>query len=175
MRQIILLIVIFVLGAISYPFLQSILSSLEPKSQPIDIITSTNPSITKTPEITIAKPTLDSSMTQKVVIDEQGGLHDGPFTLRDSASKVVTGTVEIIRSPEETLLQFKNTTFTHSDGAHIYFATDKLATKYLDLGLAKVTAGVLIYGMPIDTTISTYTYLLIHNPQTKTTEFFAEL
>ncbi len=173
MRQIILLIGIFTLGAVSYPFLHSLLSSLVPTSTPVDTIPSTNPSITHTPEIAPVKPAQDTPETQKVVIDEQGGLHDGPFTLRDNTGKVVAGTVEIIRSPEETLLQFKNTNLIHNDDTHVYLATDKLATKYIDLGPAKLNDAVFIYGIPFDGSMSSYAYILLYNTRTNTLEYFA--
>ncbi len=176
MKQIILFIIIFAVGAVSYPFLNSLLSSLTEKESPTQKIATTTPVVVPS-NVSAEKtvPTQSPADTSNVVIDEQGALHDGPFKILDARGTETGATAEIIRSPEETLLQFKKASFTHSADSNIYFSTDTKATKYMSLGQAKLNSGVYVYGMPIDADLSSYRYILIFNPDTNVTEFTAAL
>lgn len=176
MKRIILCIVIFALGALSYSFLNPWLSSFLEEKELEQI-----PAVTPEPQATVPKtpPTQASVEATKSkpapIIDEAGGLHDGPFPLFDQNDTPVAGSVEIIRSPEETLLQFKGTTLTHGSESFVYLSNDTQATKYLNLGKAQLTQGVLIYGMPLDVDLSPYNYILIYNSETKSLEFYATM
>lgn len=175
MKQLILFVLIFVFGASAYAFLNPYLLYLlgenktedtaEQKIEPVveEVATST----------VVVKEVKEEK--KEVSIDETGGVHDGPFELLTAEGVEAGGTVEIIRSPEETLLQFKNVTAEHSNDTYIYFATAKDGEKYLNLGPAKLTDGVSVYGMPLDADLSSYKYILIFNIETKEAEFFAEL
>lgn len=175
MRQIILFIIIFVLGAVSYSFLNPFLSSFLNQNNTDEEMPEVVPTEEAKPKIETPTPVVVKKEAKKVTLDETGALHDGPFQLMDKNGEPVSGTVEIIRSPEETLLQFKNTTFTHSDDSSIYFATDLKATKYLNIGPAKLNQGVSVYGMPLDADLSIYTYLLVYNTETQSVECYARL
>jgi hypothetical protein len=176
MKQILISIIIFICGAVSYSLLNPWLSSLlEPKTEvqtPIVIEDTKVIGPTTTPTV---KDVAATKPKPKPVIDDAGGLHDGPFPLFDKNDAPVAGSVEIIRSPEETLLQFKGTTFTHGSESFIYIASDQNATKYLNLGKAQLNQGALIYGMPLDVDLSPYKYILIYNDETKSPEFYATL
>jgi hypothetical protein len=176
MKQLILCVVIFIAGAVSYSLLNPyLLSLLQPKDEPetpVEVegpkaVIPTTPPTQANVEATKPKPT--------PVIDETGALHDGPFDLFDKNGTKVPGSVEIIRAPEETLLQFKNTTLTHGSESFIYFSSDTKATKYINLGEAQLTQDVFLYGMPLDLDLSPYNYILIYNSETKSPEFYAKL
>jgi hypothetical protein len=123
----------------------------------------TPPKIETEPTVTKTQPT----------VDEDGAVHDGPFSLYTLDGVKLGGEVQIIRSPEETLLQFTGVTERHSKNAHIFFATDKTATKHLDLGAAKLNDGMAVYGMPIDADLRIYKYILIYNPDSEKVEWYA--
>jgi Electron transfer DM13 len=176
MKQIVISIVIFICGAVSYSLLNPWLSSLlEPKEEtPTPEVIEDTKVIGPTTTPTI-KDVAATKPKPEPVIDAAGGLHDGPFSLFDKNDTKVEGSVEIIRSPEETLLQFKGITFTHGSESFIYIANDRKATKYLNVGKAQLNQGALIYGLPLDVDLSPYKYILIYNDETKSPEFYATL
>ena len=145
---------------------------MKPEQSVRTIVPTSTTQIVVTPEPAVPTPAVTE---KKVVVDEEGAVHDGPFSLLSTDGTKIAGTVQIIRSPEETLLQFTGVTQRHSSKAHIYFATDKTATKHLDLGLAKLNNGITVYGMPIDARLRIYKYILIYNPDSKTVEWYAEM
>ncbi len=173
MKQLFKFLIIFIVGAVTYAVLNPLLSSYlknEPSPEEPIVSTSTPIVVTKVTPV-VEEPEVEES----VQIDQAGGVHDGPFPLYTQAGTKVAGSVQIIRSPEETLLQFEETTLVHSKDAVIYFATDKSASKFFNIGKAQLTEDVLIYGLPIDATVGTYKYILIYNKATKQTEFYAEI
>lgn len=175
MKKILLFIVIFVFGASTYALLNPLLLSWIDKVRPQKtertiVSTATIPTVVTKEEVPAPVVTKN-----EVVVDEEGAVHDGPFSLYDKDGVKIAGAVQIIRSPEETLLQFTDVTQKHTNDAHIYFATDKTGKKHLDLGLAKLNEDVTVYGMPIDANLLTYKYILIFNPNTKTVEWYAEI
>lgn len=173
MKQLFKFLIIFIVGAVSYAVLNPLLTSYLNKEKTPEVAKVS----TSTPEVVpqkIAEVTVPEA-EDAVQIDQTGGVHDGPFPLHSSDGTKVGGTVQIIRSPEETLLQFEETTLTHSKDAVIYFATDKVATKFFNIGKAQLTENVFIYGLPIDATVGAYKYILIYNTVAKKTEFYAEI
>lgn len=175
MKQLILFIIIFAIGAISYPFLNSLLSSMTgTKTTQEKIVPIVSPVVEKT-SATKTEPLPAVEKKKPVVIDKQGALHDGPFPVLDVNGKSTSATAEIIRSPEETVLQFHGVHFMHSSGAEIYISTDTKATKHMSLGKAGLNAGGYVYGMPVDIDLSVYKYILIYNPDTNVTEFSVAL
>jgi hypothetical protein len=173
MKQLFKFLIIFVVGAATYAVLNPLLTSYlkkEPSPEVPKLSTSTPIAVTKvTPVVT------EPEVEESIQIDQAGGVHDGPFGIYAKDGTKVAGSVQIIRSPEEILLQFEETTLVHSADAVIYFATDKIATKFFNIGKAQLTEDVLIYGLPIDATVGTYKYILIYNKATKQTEFYAEI
>jgi len=175
MKQILLLVIIFVLGAASYSFLNPWLMSFLNKDE-ADVVTKDTATTTQEKNL-VVPPTTKEEPAQKpqVSVDAQGALHDGPFDLFAADGTKIGGTVEIIRSPEETLLQFKNAEVKHSEESNIYFAADKQAKKYFNLGLAKLSSGVMVYGMPLDADLSAYSYILIYDVYDNMVEYYAEI
>ncbi len=176
MKKIFLFIIIFVFGAATYAFLNPLLLSLLGKMQPEKTERTVVP--TTTVQTVVIPPKVEPEpivAEKKVTIDEDGAVHDGPFSLYDTDGVKIAGSVQIIRSPEETLLQFIGVTQKHTNDAHIYFATTKTAEKHLDLGIAKLNDDVTVYGMPIDADLRIYKYILLYNPEAKTADFYAEI
>ena len=175
MKKLILFTVIFLFGGATYSILHPLLLSFIEKDTSSIVETaqkSPEPEPMMTEVTKVAPQTVPES---KVIVDEQGALHDGPFALFDANGNKVQGTVEVIRAPEETLLQFTNTKLTHSNDAVLYLASDKKATSFFNLGSAQITKGVLLYGMPLDIDLSLYNYLLIFDTATEQPQFYAEL
>jgi len=115
------------------------------------------------------------SVEDTVTLAPDGSLLDGPFYLFDAQGNQTDATVQIIRSPEETLLQFEDFEGTHSSDADIYFSSDLKATSYTSLGFAKLKEGVLMYGVPLDADLGTYTYILIYDVRNKNTQYYAKI
>jgi hypothetical protein len=83
--------------------------------------------------------------------------------------------VSIIRSPEETVLEFRGKVPTLSPEAQLYFSKTKSVQSegYIDLGPLDFKGGTMVYGMPPSLDTDTYSYILLYNPDTNTTEFTA--
>jgi hypothetical protein len=174
MKKIVLFSIIFLMGSAAYAVLNPLLSSFITPKKDVETVATTSPIIVEktTPQVTQSQ---EKETKPEPQIDQTGGVHDGPFTILNATGVKTAATVQIIRSPEETLLQFEGEIGKHSEGAQIYFATDKNATKYFNLGPSKLNDHVTIYGMPIDANMSTYTYILIYNPTSQKVEFYAEI
>lgn len=179
MKKILLFVVIFALGAFSYSLLNPWLSSLLKKGPEVktnDSITITNitnkesTSTANTPQVA-PKP----QEKKEMVITEDGSQLDGPFSFVDSKGQVVPGTAQIVRSPEETLLQFKAFTGKYSPDSHIYFSNDLKATSFLNLGIAHMADGSQIYGIPAEGDLSKYHYILIYDAETGKVEYSAKI
>jgi hypothetical protein len=85
---------------------------------------------------------------------------EGPFSIVGTPQHPATGEVEIIRSPEETLIQYKNYNGTNGPDLKIYLAKDLEAKEFISLGDAKGNQGNLIYGAPLDIDFAEYPYIL---------------
>lgn len=178
MKQALLFIGIFVLGAIAYAFLNPFLLSLLPQEEKVEtvqVIPTPQPTAKTTPiqkEVPVEPKT---TAEDTVTISEDGSVHDGPFSFINASGEKTAATAAIVRSPEEVLLQFSNFTQTYSSEAHVYFSNDLDATKILNLGPAKMASGVLVYGIPLDTNLDTYSYILIYNPTLEKVEYSAKI
>lgn len=176
MKQIILLIIIFVLGGVAYAFLNPLLLSLLQKEvtppQAEDTLVSTTSLQTEIVPVATQKEEIEEDT---ITIAPDGSQLDGPFLIFDAQGNETEATVQIVRSPEETLLQFEDFTEKHSVDSDIYFSTDLKATSYLTLGFAKLQQGVSVYGIPLDADLSKYKYILIYDVRNKTTEYYAKI
>jgi hypothetical protein len=182
MKQLLIVLCAFGLGLLSYPFLSPVLNqftsdqSTETNNQDNMATTSTvtkqNTVATQTSPVIVATTTPEVIPEKKAVsIDAQGALHDGPFIVKDASGTDTKATAEIIRSPEETLLQFKNVTFTHGASVELHLAKDAKGKDYLNLGPARLNSGVLVYGLPLDLDLGVFSNLLFYNPDTNVNEF----
>lgn len=177
MKQLFLLIIIFALGAVTYAFLNPFLLSLiQPKeATPSDTAVTAPTTTTQTSVTKTAEPTPVPKEESPVTITEDGALLDGPFAVQNARGEDTNATVEIVRSPEETLLQFKNFTSAHSPNSDIYFSNDLKASSYISLGFARLNEDVLVYGIPLDADLSKYSYILIYDVKNKTVEYSAKI
>ena len=170
-KNLIILGLIVIVGAVTYSSWRPFIDSYMKKDEAVAPVgTTTTPStVTETPA---PEPVQKVEVKKKpVIIDEDGALHDGPFIIRDKDGTDTGATAEIIRSPEETLLQFKNVSFTHSASVELHLAKDTKRTDYLNLGPARINSGVLVYGLPLDLDLSVFTHLLFYDPDTNVNEF----
>jgi hypothetical protein len=126
------------------------------------------------PQNATTTPTVVATQEEKkeVVIDETGGLHDGPFTVWSEDGVNTGATAYVIYSPEETLIEFRGVPFLHSAEVEIHLAKDLKGKEYLNLGSARVRGDVRVYGLPLDVDLSVFKYLLFYNPNTNINEFF---
>jgi hypothetical protein len=172
MKNIVLFIVIFGLGAITFALLNTFI--LSPKETAV-IPTPTATTTTSTDESEDLETEDVPSDDDEVVITADGSLLDGPFIVKDADVKETKATVQIFRSPEETLLQFTNFTEGHSQDADVYLASDLKATSFLSLGFARLNQGVAVYGVPLDADLDNYSYILIYDVRNKATEYSARI
>ncbi len=175
MKKAILFIVIFVLGALSYSLLTMLFTG------------SNKETATTTPEVNTESTTADNTPAleeeaKTEVLPEDttslaadGSLLDGPFVFKTIDGKATNATVQIVRSPEETLLQFDDFDLKHSLASRIYFSKDLDATTHFDLASAQMNNEVLIYGIPLDVDLSAYKYILIYDAQMEETEYYAQI
>lgn len=172
MKNLFTFIVIFGLGVASYAFLQNFLSQKEKVATDASVATSTPLADTD-----IEEDSLEDTMQAEdtITLAPDGTQLDGPFILMDKDGEEAGGTVQIIRSPEEILLQFEDLESEHSPDAHIYFADDRTASEYLDLGPAKINGGDLIYGVPLDASLQNYSYILVFDRLNGTAEYYAKV
>jgi hypothetical protein len=173
MKTAVLFIVIFGLGALTYALLSSFLL---PKVEKPDT-TAQQPSTT-TPvaiESEAAKEETTPVEETPVTITEDGSLLDGPFRILNKDGEETGATVRIIRSPEETLLQFENWDEKYSPASHVYFAGDLQASNFFNLGPAKMSEEYLVYGIPLDASLELYSYILIYQTQTEEVEYYAKI
>lgn len=85
---------------------------------------------------------------------------DGPFPIIDTPGHPASGEIEIIRSPEETLVRYANYDGTNGPDLKVYLATDLEATNFINLGEAKGNQGNIIYGVPLDVDLDEYRYVM---------------
>lgn len=174
MKNALIFIVIFGLGALCYGFVIHFFDQTKTEQKADDP--------TRAPIINIQERETQTVTEQNtteteapVVITNDGSLLDGPFAIFSKNGEDTGATVRIIRSPEETLLQFENWNETYSPASHVYFASDREATDYFNLGPAKMSEDYLIYGIPLDAKLESYSYILIYQTQTDETEFYAKI
>lgn len=84
----------------------------------------------------------------------------GPFPITGTTGHPASGQIEIIESPEEKLVYYKNYYGTNGPDLKVYLAKDLDADEIFDLGDAKGNQGNLIYGVPLDLNFSEYKYVL---------------
>lgn len=84
----------------------------------------------------------------------------GPFAITGTPGHPASGQIEVITSPEENVVYYKNYDGTNGPDLRVYLATDLEATEFIDLGPAKGNQGNLIYGIPTNVDLSTYRYVL---------------
>jgi len=84
----------------------------------------------------------------------------GPFNIVGTAGHPASGQIEIINSPEEKLVHYKNYEGTAGGQLKVYLARDLRGEDIFDLGDAKDTRGDLIYGVPLSVNISEYRYVV---------------
>lgn len=171
MKKIFTFVFIFGLGVASYALIQTFLAPQEKESR--EIIATTTPVATDDQQETIIEDIVPEEDT--ITLAPDGTQLDGPFLLQDAQGNEIDGTVQIIRSPEEIVLQFKHFDAIHAADAHVYFASDKEATTYLDLSQAKLDEGVFIYGVPLDAPLDEYAYILIYDTALEKTEYYARV
>ena len=104
--------------------------------------------------------TADSSADSSTPIDLPEVFIDGPFSITGTAGHPASGNLEIIYSPEETLIRYQDYDGTNGPDLKIYLAKDLEASEYLSLGDARGNQGTIIYGVPMDVDLDDYKYVL---------------
>lgn len=174
MKKVILFIAIFVLGAISYSLLTQFFASPKIETTLSQApATSTVPQTEPSAEIQEEEEAAEVENTTSLAAD--GSLLDGPFPLLDQDGKETGATVQIVRSPEETLLQFDDFSLDHSLASRIYFSNDLDATEYFNLAPAAMNDEVFVYGVPLDADLSSFKYILIYDVQMEEAEYYAQI
>jgi hypothetical protein len=170
-KNILILALLGALLVLTYPTYKPIIDRYLQKEEVVAPVATTTAEKVVEQEVIVEKTEEEIPVKKPVVIDADGALHDGPFTVTDKDGKDTGATAEIIRSPEETLLQFKNVSFTHSAATELHLAKDEKGKDYLNLGPARINSGVLIYGLPLDLDVSVFTHLIFYNPDTNVNEY----
>lgn len=174
MKQVSLFIIIFCLGALAFALFDAFLA---PKAEaPTQIATSTPEVVQEVRSTTTTETNTDAPAEEdEVVITDDGTLLDGPFVIFDAQGEQTDASVRQFISPEEQLIQFQNFDLEYSLASRVYFASDKQATDYLNLGPARMADDVLVYGIPLDADLSTFDYILIYDEQRGETEYYARI
>ncbi len=104
MKKLLTFIAIFGLGAITFALLNMYI--LNPQEVPKEATPVIETPVTNDTPVTPAKEMEEELPPTTTTITPDGSLLDGPFIIFDSKGNKTEATVEIVRSPEETLLQF---------------------------------------------------------------------
>lgn len=94
------------------------------------------------------------------VVDETPVFSDGPFPITGTPGHPASGEISLIRSPEETLIQYQDYDGTNGPDLFVYLSKDLEAKDFIDLGPAKGNKGNIIYGVPLDANLDEYPYVL---------------
>lgn len=172
MKQFVFFLAIFGLGAATFALFDMFMAKQVQTPTETAVIATTSESIL---EDTPPEPEIETATEDEVVIAPDGSLLDGPFVLFTARAEQTDASVRQILSPEERLLQFIDFDMEHSLASRVYLASDKEATKYVNLGPAKMGEGVLIYGIPLDADLSSLNYVLIYDEQRGQTEYYARV
>ncbi|MCA9366355.1 DM13 domain-containing protein [Candidatus Kaiserbacteria bacterium] len=102
----------------------------------------------------------EESPTVHTEVTADGSLSRGPFPIKGTSGHPVSGTVDVVESPEERVLYFQDYDGTNGPDLHVYLSKDLEATDIIDLGTAKGNKGDIVYGMPLDVDLTEYPYVL---------------
>ncbi len=94
------------------------------------------------------------------VAESYGIKNYGPFPITGTADHPASGVIEVIESPEEKLVYYKDYEGTNGPDLKVYLSKDLEGTDIIDLGDAKGNRGNLIYGVPLNVDLSEYEYVL---------------
>lgn len=115
----------------------------------------------------VTNSSVDTETTEDVTDDlevsvaESYGINTrGPFEIIDTVAHPASGYIEIIESPEEKLVYYKDYDGTNGPDLKVYLSKDLDAKEIYGLGDAKGNRGNLIYGVPLDVDFSDYKYVL---------------
>jgi hypothetical protein len=172
MKRLILFMIIFALGAITFGLFDRFIIPSEELSA---ITPSTSTAQQAVSEAQQERADESPMMRDDVVITADGSLLDGPFVLFDADGQRTNATVRQVISPEERLLQFQNFEQEYPLASRVYFANDKDATEYLNLGPAQMHDEYFVYGIPLDADLSLYSYVLIYDEQRQETVYYARI
>ena len=84
----------------------------------------------------------------------------GPFSITDTPTHPATGSVRVIKGPDETVVRFEDYDGTNGPDLRIYLTNDLKASKFVDLGEAKGNKGNINYTVPSDININEYRYVV---------------
>ena len=167
--KIVLFIIVFLLGVASYAFFDGYLA----RKDAAVTASSTPTSTPQTEEITVAEE--PEQEETPVVVTDDGAQLDAPIMLLRTDGTAAGVTARIIRSPEETLIEFSDDTIEYPRGTHIYLAEDMMGNEHFDVAPANVHEGVLIYGLPLDIDLERLTHLVLFDTLAEETVFYAKM
>jgi hypothetical protein len=173
MKRLLLAVCIFILGALSYALIGRMLPAAQKDETPS---AQTPAPASSTPVAApVAKTATDTQGTDAFSVIDDAALAEGPFPITDKDGTKVAGTVRLVISPEETLLQFENFSSPYTLPSRIYLSKDLNADEYLNIAPAKLDEGLDVYGIPPTEDLSAYRYMLIYDPQTDVVEYQARV
>lgn len=106
------------------------------------------------------EPVVTETEPEPSIAETYGIQTHGPFEIIGTTGHPASGEIEIIESPEEKLVHYKNYDGTNGPDLKVYLAKDLEAEEFFDLGDARGNQGNLIYGVPLDVDLSEYKYVL---------------
>ncbi len=174
MKQVAIIIISLLLGALTYWLVSPLFidtevqEQLDPELQArIDAqraVDAARKNTVTTPEPESASNETNVSAeepkSEPTVAESFGIQTSGPHIIKSTPGHSATGHVEVISSPEEKLVYYKDYDGTNGPDLKIYLAKDLEATEFVDLGKAKGNQGNLIYGVPLNVDMSEYKYVL---------------
>lgn len=168
--KIVLFIIVFLLGVASYALFDGYLSR---KTAVVTPMPQTATSTEQAEEaIVVEEPEEEET---PVVVTDDGAQLDAPVTLLNTDGTATNITARIIRSPEETLIEFSSDDIEYPRGTHIYLAEDMMGNEHFDVAPANVHEGVLIYGLPLDIDLTRLTHLVFYDTLAEETVFYAQM
>lgn len=173
MKQVLIIVIAMAIGAVSFwafsPYFihkevqdeldPALAARLEAQRKVDEARQNSLPAETAEPVAT--KPIVEETAVSETSVAESYGIQSrGPFPITGTPQHPATGAIEVIESPEEKLVYYKDYDGTNGPDLKVYLSKDLEATEIFDLGDARGSRGNLIYGVPLGVDLSEYKYVL---------------
>lgn len=103
---------------------------------------------------------LPDSFTQPIEAGGEVYAMDGPFPVAGTIGHPAEGELFVYEGDGKRFIRFENFKTINGPQLHLYLATDKDATEYIDLGPIRGTEGNINYELPDDIVLEDYPFVL---------------
>jgi len=98
--------------------------------------------------------------TVPVDMSSENVIVKGPFEVMPTTGHPAAGVLKVLKLNDTTILRYENYETLNGPDLRLYLATDRKASKFVDLGALKGTKGNINYTVPEDVDLTRYPYVL---------------